>query len=422
MRNAKIGPVNRQRHAPKRGNTARNIRDRLHEAEATLDAIRTGRVDALVVSGPRGARTLTIEGATHPYFVLLDAISDGAALIAPSGEILFANRSLGSMTGVDPEELRGSMLEAIVIPRERAGIGPFLLGGDRQVTSREFLLARHGEAATPVAIALSLVLLDEVDSVPGPRTRRGDGVLMAIISDLTYRKAAEIARARLLERLIAAEDDERRRIARELHDEAGQSLTAIMMGLRGIADMPLSPEVRSAVLRLRDVTAHTVDDIGRLARGLHPAVLDDKGLAAAAKRYAVDFAHTFGLTVDVTVGRLDSPRLAPLTAATMYRILQECLTNVVRHAKATRASIQLKRDARGIELVIADDGIGFETARAGGEGLGLRGMRERAALSRGAIEVESMPGHGAIVRVRLPIESRHRPRGKRLEGARPVIG
>jgi signal transduction histidine kinase len=413
--------VNRQRRAPKRSGSARQIRDRLHEAEATLDAIRTGRVDALVVSGPGGARTLTIEGATHPYFVLLDAISDGAALIAPSGEILFANRSLGSMTRVDPDELRGSMLEAIVIPRERAGVGPFLLGGDRQVTSREFLLARHGEAATPVAIALSLVLLDDVDTT-GRCAPRGDGVLMAIISDLTYRKAAEIARARLLERLIAAEDDERRRIARELHDEAGQSLTAIMMGLRAIADMSLSAEVRSAVLRLRDVTAHTVDDIGRLARGLHPAVLDDKGLAAAAKRYVADFAQTFGLAVDVRIGRLDSPRLAPLTAATMYRILQECLTNVVRHANATRASVQLRRDDRGIELVIGDDGIGFETASTAGDGLGLRGMRERVALSRGSIEVESMPGHGAVVRVRLPIESGDRARGKRLEGAHPPIG
>ena len=153
-----------------------------------------------------------------------------------------------------------------------------------------------------MAIALSVVPLDTAGDIAGSRARDEQRVLMAIITDLTYRKAAEATRARLLERLISAEDEERRRIARELHDEAGQSLTAIMVGLRAIADMAVTADVRSAALRLRDVAAHTVDDIGRLARGLHPAVLDDKGLAAAAKRYVADFARTFGVAVDLTDG------------------------------------------------------------------------------------------------------------------------
>ena len=126
---------------------------------------------------------------------------------------------------------------------------------------------------------------------------------MAIITDLTYRKAAEATRARLLERLISAEDDERRRIARELHDETGQSLTALLMGLRAIADMAVRPEVRAVALRLRDVAAQTVDDVGRLARGLHPAVLDDKGLAAAARRYVEDFVRSFGIALDFVAER-----------------------------------------------------------------------------------------------------------------------
>jgi signal transduction histidine kinase len=396
--------VSRRGRPRKRRSAAKEIRDRLDEAEATLDAIRSGRVDAVVVSGPRGVRTLTIADGAHPYFVLLDAMNDGAALLAPNGEILFANRGLGSMTGTDADTLRGSTLQRMVIPADRDGVGPFLRDGGRHVTSREFLLSRDGEGATPVAIALSVISPATGDHVAGSDAHGGDAVLMAIITDLTYRKAAEATRARLLDRLIAAEDDERRRIARELHDEAGQSLTAIMVGLRAIADMGASADVRSAVLRLRDVTAHTVDDIGRLARGLHPAVLDDKGLAAAAKRYVTEFSQTFGVAVDMTTRRLDSPRLASMTAATMYRILQECLTNVGRHAHATRASVELKRDDRGIELVVRDDGIGFETDRTNDDRLGMRGMRERVALSRGSIEVESSPGHGAMVRVRLPID------------------
>jgi signal transduction histidine kinase len=389
---------------PKRRSAAKKVRDRLDEAEATLDAIRTGRVDALVVSGPRGEQTLTIEGAAHPYFVLLDAMSDGAALLTPNGEILFANRGLGAMTGVNAATLRGTALGLVVIPADRAAVGEFLLEGARGMASRDFWLERGREPATPVTIAVSPVSLDDTADGMESISRRGDGVLMAVFTDLTYRKAVEAARAGLLERLISAEDEERRRIARELHDEAGQSLTAIMVGLRAIADMRLPANARAAVLRLRDVTAHTVDDIGRLARGLHPAVLDDKGLAAASRRYVADFARAFGMTVDATVGRLDSPRLPPLSAATMYRILQECLTNVTRHARATRAGVELRRDDHTIELVVRDNGIGFKTGRGSDVGLGLRGMRERVALSGGTIDVASTPGHGTTVRVRIPAD------------------
>jgi len=390
--------------APKRRRTTAKILHRLDEAEATLEAIRTGRVDALVVTGPSGAQTLTIEGAALPYFVLLDAMSDGAALLTPTGEVLFANRGLGAMTGANADALRGRALGQLVIPADRTAVGEFLLDGTRCIASRDFYLERGHEPATPVTIALSPVFRDAAAGDMESSSQRGDGVLMAVFTDLTYQKSAEAARARLLERLISAEDEERRRIARELHDEAGQSLTAIMVGLRAIADMRLSANVRAAVLRLRDVTAQTVDDMGRLARGLHPAVLDDKGLAAAARRYVADFGKAFGLTVDVAVGRLDSPRLPPLSAATMYRILQECLTNVTRHARATRAGVELRRDDCSIELVVRDDGIGFETGRGSDVGLGLRGMRERVALSGGTIEVASKPGHGTTVRVRIPAD------------------
>jgi signal transduction histidine kinase len=388
--------------APQQRSRAAKIRHRLDEAEATLDAIRTGRVDAVVVTGPRGEKTLTIEGAAHPSFVLLDAMSDGAALLTPSGEILFANRGLGVMSGVSADTLRGMALGQVVIPADRAAVGGFLATGALQTASREFSLRHGNESATPVAVTVSPVSLDAAETAPSD-ARNGNAVLMAVFTDLTYKHAVEAARARLLERLISAEDDERRRIARELHDEAGQSLTAILVGLRAVADMALSASARSAVLRLRDVTGHTVDDIGRLARGLHPAVLDDKGLAAAARRYVADFARASDLTVDATVGRrLDSPRLAPLAAATMYRILQECLTNVTRHARATHARVELRRDDHTIELVVQDDGRGFKVRRGSDVGLGLRGMRERVALSGGTIDVVSTPGHGTTVRVQIP--------------------
>jgi len=185
----------------------------------------------------------------------------------------------------------------------------------------------------------------------------------------------------------------------------GQSLTAILVGLRALVDMAVPSEVRSVALRLREVAAHTADDVGRLARGLHPAVLDDKGLAAAARGYAGDYVRSFGTALDFVAGDLDSPRLAPLAAATMYRILQEALTNVARHAGATKVVVELKRDESALELLVQDDGVGFEVGRAldAVSGLGLRGMRERVTLLGGSIQIESLPGRGTVLHARVPV-------------------
>jgi len=390
--------------ARKRRSPAKNVRDRLREAEATLEAIRTGQVDALVVAGPGGEQTLTIEGATHPYFVLLNAMGDGAALLEPVGVILFGNRSFGDIAGAPVETLRGSMFQQLLVSAQRSSFEEFLREGFRQGVAREFDLMTGNASATPVAIALSSLPLGTHRGATGSESLESPKVLMAIITDLTYRKAAEATRARLLERLISAEDDERRRIARELHDETGQSLTALLVGLRAITDMAVPPEVRPVALRLRDIAAHTVDEVGRLARGLHPAVLDDNGLAAAARRYVGDYVRSFGTAVDFVAGDLDSPRLAPLAAATMYRILQETLTNVARHAQARRVAIELKRDESSLELVVRDDGVGFEAmlARDTEAGLGLHGMRERVALLGGSIHIDSKTGRGTEVRACIP--------------------
>jgi PAS domain S-box-containing protein len=392
--------VTRKDHARNNRTPVRTIRDRLHEAEATLEAIRTGQVDALVVSGPRGERTLTIEGAAHPYFVLLDAMSDGAALLELDGTILFGNRSLGDIAGKAVGKLRGSKLQRLVAPADRSSFEESLRAQSMQNIAREYSFVTARGSATPVAITLSDLPLGI--SSRGA-SRDGTTVLMAIITDVSYRKATDATRAGLLERLISAEDDERRRIARELHDETGQSLTALQVGLRTIADMDVHPDVRTTALRLRDIAAQTVDDLGRLARGLHPAVLDDKGLAAAARRYVGDYVRSFGTAIEFTAGDLDSPPLASMPAATMYRILQEALTNVARHARASKIVVELARNESTLELVVRDDGVGFRvSAQHETAGLGLRGMRERVTLLGGSIRIDSAPRKGTVVRARIP--------------------
>jgi len=396
--------VRRKRRSGKRRSPIPGLRARLSEAEETLKAIRTGLVDAVVVSGPGGERTLAIEGATHPYHVLLNAMSDGAALLGADGTILFANRRLGAIAGASLGGLCVSRFQQLLIPAECSSFETFLQEGAGLSGAREFALADGEGVATPVWIALSTVPLGAYSGGTGAEARNGATVVMAIITDLTDRKQAEATRLGLLERLISAEDDERRRIARELHDETGQSLTALLVGLRTIEDQAVTADVRFAAQQLRRVAAQTVDDVGRLARGLHPSVLDDLGLAAAARRYAGDFAKSFGVPVDLRVDRAVPDRLPPLVQTTAYRILQEALTNVARHARARAVGVELSHEGTTLQLVVRDDGVGFDTGAAlhHASGLGLHGMQERVALLGGSVEIESTPGHGTVVRARIP--------------------
>jgi signal transduction histidine kinase len=377
----------------------RTLQARLDEAEAMLEAIRTGAVDALVVSGPGGERTLTIGGAAHPYHTLLNAMTDGAALIADDGTILFGNRRLSELVqGPLPLVAAGPILD-LVAPGSRSAFAELLSSVTGDGGAGEFALLSGTGVTTPVWISLSTVPLD------GRTALRGPVVRMAIITDLSERKRAESTRLELMKRLLSVEDEERRRIARELHDETGQSLTALLVGLRVIEQQAGTPEVQAAAQRLRKIASETVDNVGRLARGLHPSVLDDLGFLAAARRYVTDYATGHGLKVDFKSEGLGTRRLPSLVQTTMYRILQEGLTNVARHAKATRVELELRLDTGALELLIRDDGIGFDpaTAEAARTGLGLHGMGERVALLGGTIDIRSTPGQGTAVRARVPV-------------------
>jgi len=350
------------------------------------------------VAGPGGDRTVAIEGATEPYQVLLNAMTDGAVLLAPDGTILFGNRRFGVIAGAPLHGLIGSRFQRLLVGEGRATFDPLLAGSSGDVSDGEFVIARGGAAPIAVWISLSTLSLG---------TDPADGVVvrMAIISDLTERKQGEQARLELMKRLITIEDEERRRIAGELHDETGQSLTAIQVGLRVIEQRTGEPEISAAAHRLRKIVAETVDNVGRLARGLHPSVLDDLGLLAAARRHVTDYSKAYDITVDLRSEGIGTLRLPSLVQTTVYRILQEGLTNVARHAKARTVDIELKLHDGMLALLIRDDGIGFDPVTTRGEesGLGLHGMGERATLLGGSLEIDSTPGVGTTVRARVPV-------------------
>lgn len=218
----------------------------------------------------------------------------------------------------------------------------------------------------------------------------------------------EALRGQLLRKIITAQEDERQRIARELHDEAGQALTSLLVGLRAIEKSDSLREVHTLTVDLRKVVAQTLDEVHNLALELRPSVLDDLGLVPALSRYVQSCPTRFGFQADFVASGMDDHRLPQEVETTLYRITQEALTNVARHASASYVSVLLQRRGGAVVLVVEDDGDGFEMAQVMAssekrERIGLYGVEERALLVGGRLAVESKPGAGATISVEIPL-------------------
>ena len=197
-------------------------------------------------------------------------------------------------------------------------------------------------------------------------------------------------------RVVEAQELERRRLARELHDETGQALTSIMLGLKSLEDAVDGEDARRSVANLRELVVATLQDVRRLAVELRPKVLDDFGLVPALERLTESFAEQTEIDVRFESG-LGDERLPADVETALYRIVQESLTNVVKHAHARVVSIVLARKPDAVALVIEDDGRGFDPADKREGGLGLEGIRERVGLLEGKLQVESREGAGTTI-------------------------
>jgi len=202
--------------------------------------------------------------------------------------------------------------------------------------------------------------------------------------------------------VVEGQELERRRLARELHDETGQALTSILLGLKHVEDASSPEAARAAAAQLREQIVDTLQNVRRLAVELRPSALDDFGLAAALERLAEAFGEQSGIAVDIQTN-LDSQRLAPEVETALYRIVQEALTNVAKHAEATRVSIVVTRRESSVSVVIEDDGQGFGAGGGTGDGLGLVGMKERVGLLGGRLALESTEGAGTTVVAEVPV-------------------
>ena len=203
------------------------------------------------------------------------------------------------------------------------------------------------------------------------------------------------------QRAVEAQELERKRLARELHDETGQALTSILLGLRSLEEVE-DEGLEKAVGNLRELVVQTLQNVRRLAVELRPTALDDFGLAAALERLANTFAEQTGMAVEFE-SRLTKERLPSDVETVLYRIVQEALTNIVKHAHADHVSIVLQRKDTAVTAVIEDDGRGFPADKQRDGGLGLIGMKERVELVNGRFDVESSEGVGTTLVVEVPV-------------------
>lgn len=359
------------------------------------------------------------ESAAH-HLAIMDSAMDAVITITPQGRIVEFNPAAEALFGYARGTVIGKEMVELIIPpslRERHNIGMarYLATGATSILGKRIeITAMHADGTEfPIELTVTRIVL------------AGQTFFTAFIRDITARKRAEDERARLLKevqdgherlqhlsrRMLEVQEEERRRLARELHDQTGQSLTSLLIGLRMLEEMPTLAKAQTQAGDLRKIAARALDEVKRLAVGLRPALLDDLGLEAALKRLVKESAHAYRISMDVHFKCLINHRLPPPVETGLYRITQEALTNTGRHAAAKNASVLLTCSESSVKLIIEDDGRGFDvekTLRLPGSSkhLGLLGMRERVALLNGTISVESTSGSGTTIYVQLPLEVR----------------
>jgi len=327
-----------------------------------------------------------------------------AAVLLPGGQFGFVRVGLSEeRLQMAARDLWAGMIQTLIAAAAVAVIAALLLS--------EFLTR---PLRPLIAVTRAVAVGDLTRKVPpGPPDEFGqlseafNHMVAALWTTHSELRAKEQVREDLLKRVITAQEDERRRISRELHDEAGQSLTGLMVGLRSLSQE--CPTAAPQAEELRQLAHETLDRLRHLSRELRPSVLDDLGLPDALRRYANDYSAQHGLHVDLQIVGDPAVRVPNALETCLYRIAQEALTNAARHARAKHVSLILTLRPEVVSLIVEDDGVGFAATEVvgqvspDGKGLGIYGMQERATLVGGTVQIESSPGNGTSVFVKCPI-------------------
>jgi two-component system sensor histidine kinase DegS len=339
-----------------------------------------------------------LRGSENRYHALFDNASDAILVRDLNGAIIMANAAMANLSGYTTAELTGMKISEILTPAslklamvQQTSRRPFLRRGELQ-------LVRKDGAERTVEVVASLLQDGE------------ETIVQAIARDITSQKRAQENLRSYTEQAIVAQEEERKRIAWELHDETAQALASLGMDIGALAKSKKlsSPQLSRDLELLRTKVKTILEGVRNLSKALRPPMLEQFGLLAAIKGLVNDLAEQQQVKVRFDVEG-DSRRLTPDAEITIYRIAQEALSNIKKHAGASECRLIMRYSPRKVTLEIGDNGRGFampESGLAHWGKLGLTGMQERARLVGGKFSIKSRPGKGTVVRLELPAGSR----------------
>jgi PAS domain S-box-containing protein len=378
-------------------------------AQESMDiilAIRSGMIDALVMNGENGERVVTLEGADFPYRVLIETVNDGVATLDHTGLILYANSRFSAILRRSPDKLIGTILQNHVPASDRDTLQQLINTGLTRSTRGEILLDTSGNRPRLFRFALS-----PIENSNPPTICLAATELTELVEANEALKSNEESLRRLSGHLLKVQDEERRHIARDLHDITGQKLAIQSMELAQVLTRKptgLDEESRTILLECAKLNRQIGEEIRTLSYLLHPPLLDELGLSSAVKWYAEGFERRTGIRVSVDI--TDAVRLPPDVEVTLFRIIQESLTNIHRYSESPKAHIRMKTTSKEIELQIRDFGKGIhydvlesKSGKVAPLGVGIQGMKERLRQFSGKLEIVSKANQGTTVIATLPV-------------------
>jgi PAS domain S-box-containing protein len=388
----------------------KRLKSRVQELEETFLAIQGGRVDAVVVNGTEGDQVFTLQGAEHPYRVLVETMNEGAATLDKDGTVLYANASFAGILGVRLDGVIGTPLQNHFSPQEETNLKTLIGNGIRGESRGEVSLT--GPEGQRRLVRLSLSPVHDF----GMRT------ICVVATDMTELaganealRASEEALRNLSGRLLRLQDEERRRISRDLHDVTGQKLALLSMDLSSIVkhkDISKNEEVNRLLTESVSLSNDVNKEIRTLSYLLHPPLLDELGLSSAVEWFSQGFENRTGIRVGVDIPS-GFMRLAPDAEVALFRIVQESLANVHRYSGSATAYVRARSDGGEVRLEIGDFGKGIHSESSKTEGpslaplgVGIQGMKERVRQLSGTLEITSRPGRGTLVTAILPVSNR----------------
>jgi PAS domain S-box-containing protein len=372
------------------------LKNQLTEAQEALRAICSGQVDALVIHGEFGEQIYTLQGEDTPYRAMIESIHEGAASLNASGIVLYCNQRLADQLGMPLETVLGSSFYDCLQSLDHESFTELIQKGLSHFSRAEFSISCRNGSSLPVLITASAA---NIAGQPG---------VCLVVTDLTEQKRAFLRERELQIRLMDQREEERIRIARNLHDGPLQDLIALSYTLHAAIHAVSESPQRPALQEVHDNILKLAGDLRNVCNELRPPDIVRFGLNKAIQHQTkeIQAKHPqLAISLDLNY---DSHVLSKEISTTIFRIFQEGMNNILRHAQATKVQIRLYPQQNQIVFEIQDDGIGFrltedwvELARQGH--LGLVGMRERVEAVGGKMTVSTDTGQGTTIEVKIPI-------------------